>query len=367
MASPMLDVRPITTPAEREMWNDLAAKSSVGHRHQCLWWMEPLERYGFRSMVLGCWIEERLVGGALFRSYRVPFTFSTVSECLDGPIFLNWETDWAGCVLDAVENLARRSRSMAIVIRDCPHAAVHHDLTESLARRGHSLTSTSGTADAILRLEGRTLEQVLGSFNRGTRARIRKTLAGPLRVRRLSTSEDLGSAYRAWIATANRKAFTDVRPWPGLEPVLRHCLDHGLGSVLGTYLDDQLLAAVFVVHVGATAAYVYGGYMDGAQQHSPTHILQYEAIRECIDKGIPAYNFGMLISEGRATNRGVDDFKLGFGAKPQRHLDTIIWRRQRLLYGSVERIRGWSLGRKLESLLRNKLINRGETRAGADR
>src|SRR5918999_3488935 len=151
MASPALDVRPITTLAEREMWNDLAARSSVGHRHQCLWWMEPLERYGFRSTVLGCWIEERLVGGALFRSYRVPFTFSTVSECLDGPIFLSWETDWAGCVLDAVENLARRSRSMAVVIRDCPHAAVHHDLTESLAPRGHSLTSTSGTADAILR------------------------------------------------------------------------------------------------------------------------------------------------------------------------------------------------------------------------
>jgi hypothetical protein len=367
MASAALDVRPITTPAERERWNDLAARSAVGHRHQCLWWMDPLERYGFQSTVLGCWIEDRLVGGALFRAYRVPFTFRSVSECLDGPIFLQWESDWAGRVLDAVESLATRSRSMAVIIRDCPHPAVHHDLTETLARRSHSLTSTPGSADAILRLEGRTLEQILASFNRGTRARIRKTQGGPLRVRRLSKPEDLASAYRAWIATANRKSFTDVRPWPGLEPVLRHCVDHGLGSVFATYLDDQLLAAVFVVHVGATAAYVYGGYMDGAQQHSPTHILQYEAIRECIDKGIPAYNFGMLISEGQATNRGVDDFKLGFGAEPQRHLDTIIWRRQRLLYGSIERIRGWSLGRKLEGLLRNKLIRRGDALSGVDR
>jgi len=285
-----------------------------------------------------------------------------MSECLDGPIFLEWESGWAADIVEGMVDLARRARSMALVIKDCPHPGVHNDLQAELVRQGHSIASIPGSSDAVLRLHGRSLEQVRSGFNRGTRARIRKTMEGPLRVRRLTEPEDLAQAYRAWIATANRKSFADVRPWPGLEPVVRHCIDHGLGSVFGTYLEDQLLAAVFVVHVGAIAAYVYGGYVDGAQKHSPTHALQYEAIRECIEKGIEAYNFGILISESHEASRGVDDFKLGFGAEPRRHLDTIIWRRNRLLYTAIEQARQWRFGAGLEALLRRRLISRGDPR-----
>jgi lipid II:glycine glycyltransferase (peptidoglycan interpeptide bridge formation enzyme) len=179
-------------------------------------------------------------------------------------------------------------------------------------------------------------------------------------VRWLTAPEDLAQAYAAWIATANRRSFTDVRPWTGLEPVLRHCIDNRLGSVLGSFLEERLLAAAFVVHLGKTTAYVYGGYMDGAEKYSPTHVLQFEAIRESVNRGMAAYNFGNLISEGNSAGRGVDEFKLGFGAVPQRRLDTIVWKRKPLLYHSIEQLRRWRMGGKLEALLKRKLISRGE-------
>lgn len=360
MPSSMLSVRPITTPAERELWNDLATSSPVGHRHQCLWWMEPLERYGIRIRAIGCWKGGRLVGGALFRSYAVPLTRSSVSECLDGPIFMEWESAWADEFVAGLMEMAGEVNSMAVVIKDCPQADVHRDVLAALRRERLTIVVTPGPADAVLPLEGRTMDQIRSGFNHGTRQRIKKGLAGPLSVRRLTTGEDLLKAYATWIATATRKSFTDVRPWVGLEPVLRHCIDQRLGSVFGTFLNEKLLAAAFVVHVGKAAAYVYGGYVDGAEKHSPTHVLQFEAIRESLERGLARYNFGMLISEGQPAGRGVDEFKLGFGAAPVRHLDAILWKRRPLLYDSIERLRRGRIGGRLEALLKRKLIKRAD-------
>ena len=361
MPSPTVRVGPITTGAERKAWNDLATSSPVGHRHQCLWWMEPLERYGMRIHAIGCWKGDRLVGGALFRSYAVPLTRTTVSECLDGPIFVEWERPWADEFVSGLRELAGQARSMAVIIRDCPDGDVHRDVLATLRRGGLAIAVTPGSADAVLQLKGRTLDQIRSGFNHGTRGRIRKGQAGPLCVRRLTKPEDLVHAYSAWIATATRRSFTDVRPWPGLEPVLRHSIDNRLGAVFGTFLEEKLLAAAFVVHVGKTAAYVYGGYMDGAEKHSPTHMLQFEAIRESVERGMARYNFGMLISEGQQAGRGVDEFKLGFGAAPERHLDTILWKRRPLLYESIERLRSGRFGKQLEALLKQKLISRGDS------
>jgi hypothetical protein len=360
VTSPSVNVRPIRTPAEREQWNALTESAAVGHRHQCRWWMQPLERYGFRVTTLGCWLGDRLVGGALIRSYSVPLTPVTVSECLDGPIFLDWDKSWANAFVAGLAELAGSVDCTALIIQDCPHAAVHQDLVAALQRGGRKTTVKPGRADAVLPLEGRTLDQIWKGFNHGTRQRIKKARARELTVRHLTRPEDLHRAYQAWIATAQRKSFSDVRPWESLEPVVRHCLDHRLGSVLATFLGDTLLAAAFVTHIGNTATYVYGGYMDDAQQYSPSHVLQHEAIRESRERGLARYNFGYLLAEEQPLAQGVDEFKLGFGALPQGHLDTIVWERKPWLYASVERIRrGW-IGRNLELRLRRALIRRGE-------
>jgi hypothetical protein len=355
----VIRVSPITTPTEHHAWDALAARSAVGHRHQCLWWMEALDRYGFRTSTLGCWSGEQLIGGALFRSYRVPFTGSTVTECLDGPIFLEWESGWAEAFIAGVVGVAQEANSMALVIKDCPRADVHQALVAAFRRGGLEIALSPGPADAVLPLEGRTIDQIRTGFNHGTRQRIKKGQRG-VSVRRLTSSEDLAKAHAAWLATASRKSFADVRPWRGVEPILRHCIDNGLGSVLGSFLDEKLLAAAFVTHIGMTAAWVYGGYMDGAEKYNPTHVLQYEAISESLARGLVRYNFGYLLAERQPAARGVDEFKLGFGAVPHRHPDTITWKRKPLLYGSIERLRrGW-MGRNLEILFRSRLIKRGD-------
>ena len=360
MASRTLRVELLGRGVERDAWDDFAARSPVAHRHQCLWWAEPLRAYGFRIYPLGCWNEDRLIGVAVFRAYAVPFTRRTVMECLDGPIFFEWETAWADDFVAGVVQLAQRANSMAVVIKHCPHEDVHRDLIAALRSAGLEVALRPGPAEAVLPLEGRTMDQLRSGFNHGTRWRINKARKGRLEVRRLTDPTDLARAHAAWIATANRKAFGDVRPWKGIEPVLRRCIHEGLGSVLGSFLDRQLLAAAFVAHIGNAAAWVYGGYMDGAERYNPTHVLQYEAIKESLEKGMAMYNFGELIAENDPEAKGVDQFKLGFGAVERRHLDTIVWKRTPLLHAATEHLRRGTIGRRLEAMLRRRLIRRGD-------
>lgn len=354
-----LQVKPVTTSAEHDTWDHMAARSAVAHRHQCLWWMEPLERYGIRSRALGCWSGGRLVGGILLRSYAVPFTGTTIIECLDGPIFAEWESAWADAFLAALEQEAREANGMAVIIKGCPGQDVHRDVMSALARRGCQPDLRPGPEDAILPLQGRTLDQIRSGFSRGTRANVKKGQKA-LGIRRLTRSEDLALAYAAWTATAKRKSFTDLRPWRALEPVLRHCIDHQLGWVLGSFVDEHLLAAAFVTQVGKTASYVYGGYLDGAEKHNPTHVLQFEAIKQSLEAGLERYNFGNLLAEYQPSARGVDQFKLGFGAVPERHLNTITWVRKPLLYACVQRAKQVEMGRRLENIFKRRLIKRAE-------
>lgn len=355
MTSSNFRVSLVATPQQRHEWDALSAHPAVGHMHQCMWWAEPLDRCGLRSSILGCWKDDQLVGGGLFRSYSVPLTGTRVSECLDGPIFLDWEASWAEAFVAEMAKIARDENSMAVVIKGCPRKDIHEAIFGALKRAGLRATLRPGGADAMLPLKSRTLNDIGKGFNHGTRSRINKGQNGSLTVRRLTNSEDLRQAYTAWMATAARKGFTDVRPWPALHPVLRHCVAKGLGSVLASFQEDRLLAAAFVTHIGDTALWVYGGYIDGSEQANPTHLLQYEAIRESLEKGKSSYNFGSLISFGQSKRNGVDEFKLGFGATAHPKLDTIIWERKPFLYRSVQRLRGGRIGRRLEALLKRRL------------
>jgi GNAT acetyltransferase-like protein len=323
--------------------------------------MESLQRYGFRTDVLGCWQGERLIGGALFRTYTIPYSPVTITECLNGPIFLEWQDAWAKAFVEAAGELAERVNSTIVRIQECADLSVHQSVVAAFQDGGQRMSLQPGTPDAVLPLEGRSPDQIWKGYNHGIRQRIKKAWAGGIAIRRLEEPEDLRRAYGAWTETASRKSFSAIRPYDSLEPVMLHCLGQGLGSVLASYRDDSLLAAVFISHVGDSAFYVYGGYVDGADRQSPTHVLHDEAIRESHGKGLARYNFGSLLSATQPEARGVDEFKLGFGAEPQCPLDTIVWQRRPLLYAATERIRSGRLGRRLEAALRQVVTCRMAT------
>jgi hypothetical protein len=358
MITTAFTVIPITTPEQRAQWDAFASRSEVGHMHQCLWWADPLTDYGVEARVVGCWNGGELVGGALFRSVRVPLTRMTVLECLNGPIFLDWKSAWAGPFVAGVARLAESLNSGVLTIRACPRSDVVRDTHTALCRAGHRVETTPGRSTASLPLSGRTLDEIWTGLNRGTKRNITKGTAAGVSVRAIVEPGELRHAHATWKATAARKHFSDVRPWSGLEPVLLHCIKEGLGGVHASYLNGRLLAAIFVTYLGNKVEYHYGGYLDGVEQNRPNHVLHYDAIRRALNLGAKAYDFGNLMDPDRLGRSGVDQFKIGFGAIPTRCSDTIIWERKRLFYRGVRLLKRHPIGRQLITLWKDYLVER---------
>jgi len=306
-------------------------------------------------------VDDQLIGGALFRSIPVPFTRATITKCLNGPIFLTWNREWADDFVARLVPLGRESNSMVVSIEDCPDRHVHHDIVAAMHRAGLRTTLTRGHTEAVLRLTGRTMDELWQQFNHGAKYSIKKGQKRRIDVRRVTSPDNLKRAYGPWMATAVRKGFTSVRPWVTLEPILRHCTNTGLGSVLASFVDEQPLASVFITHIGQTAEYVYGGSVDGSKRYRPNHIIHYEAIRECLEKPMREYSFGTLSRDFvKGSPNGLDRFKMAFGCKSRKNLDTITWERRPHLYHCTRWVRRRRIARQLKALLMRRLIKRGQ-------
>jgi hypothetical protein len=175
-------------------------------------------------------------------------------------------------------------KSMAVVIKGWLRRDVYEGMVEALRRAGLKVRLDPGDTDAILSLEGRTMDDSWRGFHQGTKWSGKKGQQGPISVRRITRSEDLRQAHGAWRAMSARRGFSDIRPWATIEPGLRHSVDNGLGAVLASFLEARLLAAIFFAHIGKTATGIYAGYMDGCEQYYPNHVLHYHAILECLEK-----------------------------------------------------------------------------------
>jgi hypothetical protein len=349
-------VKTVKTEVERAAWRELSEDPTFGTMYQCAWWAEPLECYGVSSHLISVWHKDLLMGGGLFRSIPVPYVKISLLQCFEGPIFREWDSSWAGPFIEGVEDVARTQKSMEVVIEGCPQRDVQVDLLQAFHAHDLSVKSFSGVTRAVLPLEKRTMDDIWRGMNKGTKWTIKKGMNGALEVRNLTDLDDLRKAHEAWMATARRKGFSEVRPWKGLEPVLRYSVNNRLGSVLGSFLSGELLAAIFVAYVGRTAIYVYGGYMDYCEQYHPNHVLQYTVIQQCLAMGMMEYSFGNLSPQYQVSRSGVDQFKLGFGAIPLPQTETISWIRKPLLCLARDWVKRQKSGKKIMAFLKDRMI-----------
>jgi Acetyltransferase (GNAT) domain len=349
-----------TIPADQQDdWDDWAIGSPFGHMHQLFWWANPLRAYGMRSEVVAGWSGADLEGGTLFRCSKVPGLPVQIAESIDGPLFARWQSGFAVPYARAIARLGRDARALAIVIRGCPDPLMHRDLVAALRLEMGDVVLSRGATEAVLGLADHSVESLWGGFSHGVRNSVKRGRSRGVRVVQLEDDQALKAAHDCWMATAQRKGFESVRPWPALQPVLRQAISSGSGVVFGAMLGEQIIAAIFVTYIGRSAAYVYGGHLDGAEQHSPAHVLQVAAIDEAVRRGFEGYSFGILPAADDDARTGVRYFKLSFGTEPRQMLETITWRRHIFVYEGLTRLRSHPIGVRIERALRRRRVGGG--------
>jgi Acetyltransferase (GNAT) domain len=349
----------VLTDAELAEWNAAVEQAPAGHMHQCTWWAAPLARYGIRTRVIACRDGAgRLAAGAMLRAIPVRPLRWCLLECLDGPIVFDPGVRAAPLLVDAIAALARTEGAVAVSLRSIRDPVLFDDLAHELAQRRLTCTRMPAVREALLDVGSRDLASMRAGYQTRTRRAIRKAEARGARVERLTSEPALQAAHATWLATAERKGFADVRPWPALAPVLTECLRRQRGTVYGSLVGDRIVAAIFVTFIGDTARYVYGGFHADAAAISPTHALHDAAIAETRERGLAAYCLGTLMGDGTPGRDGLDDFKLSFGARAVPQADTLTWERRPRLHRGIQRLRYSGTGKALLRLWRRRLLDR---------
>lgn len=336
--------------SSRAAW-DLLASGPHGHIRQCLWWAQPLEPLGVRHDVVANGGDGILTAGALVRSVQVPHLPIAMGECLHGPVATAWDGSSAALLLASLDEVARRRHLVELSFRGCADATIHQSLADGLRARGARWTTSTAPDDAVVSLEGRTLDEVRAGYHRTTRRWVRQASSNSdLTVEQLTTDADLRRALEAFEATRKRKGFTDLRPATALHPVLRSGIDAGHASVFGAKVDGVVVAATFVSFVGRRALFLYGGYRDGSEALRPNHVLHDAAMAEALSRQLDAYDLGTLPAIDHLPH--LRRFKLGFGAHPVRTLDTITWACQPRTARVVAALRATGWDRRLLATIR---------------
>lgn len=348
----------VTTNKQRDAWDEIASSSAHARLHQCQWWADPLERHGVHSEVVAVEEGGDIIGGALLRSVRLPLVHGAVTESLGGPLFPRTGPGYIETFLSQVVELARDWNSIAVSFADCSEPQVREDLESAARGAGLRTVRSPGTAEAVLRLTDADPDQIWTGYDQNVRRNIRKARKGGVHVREVTDPHELQTAHRAWMASAGRKNFSSIRPWPTLEPVVRTSLDRDVARVLASFSRDEMLGAIFVTFMGGVARYVYGGFFDGVDRLRPNHILHDEAIRIALEREMNSYSFGSVFDPDDPGRHGVDRFKLSFGATVELGVPTIVWERRPQMLHAFDRFKRLRVGVRVQEAALRRLRHR---------
>ncbi|HWJ62606.1 MAG TPA: GNAT family N-acetyltransferase [Acidimicrobiales bacterium] len=350
---------------EHAAW-DRFVDEAGGRAWQTTWWAAPLVPFGVDFCVLARWDGGQITGGALVRLTRVPKIPITMAEVIRGPVGADWSDADLGLLVDAIDVVARRARSLRVTFQAVPDPQVHAALERILRARRGAVSRHDAPSDAIIPLTGRTVDEVVAAFHKSPRRDLRVANASTVEVRELATGPELELAYGCFAASSGRQGYLELRPAAALLPMMAHAAATGDGVTLGAFDGDDILAAVFVTLVGAEAEYLYGGFrsetIDGAKVY-PNLALQQEGLRRSIAKGLDGYCLGLV--GGTTKSKGVDAFKVRLGAEVIPLAERLVWTVHPRTASLFDAVRRSSWGKQVVGRVRAAVTARGQRRADA--
>ncbi len=304
-------------------------------------WNESLSRLPFRHVlqtaqwgkvkVLTGWRAERWAFGdvgqpraaALVLTRRTARGLLGIQYVPKGPALDYSDARLLDTVLEHLERNARQHGALFVkidpdVVADSP---LGQSVVEHLRRRGWvpSREQIQFPNTMVLDLSPDE-DALLAAMKQKTRYNIRLAMRRGVSVRP-GGRDDFQIFYALYSATAERDGFV-IRPFDYYRRVWETFLDAGMGHLLLAEVEREPVAGVFLFRFADKAWYFYGASASKHRKLMPNHLLQWESIRWAKAQGCSIYDFWGAPTELSAEDPmwGVYRFKLGFGAKLERHI-----------------------------------------------
>jgi serine/alanine adding enzyme len=159
-------------------------------------------------------------------------------------------------------------------------------------------------------------EEILASFKPKCRYNIRLAARRGVRVRRVPVDDrSIDVMYRLIHATQRRSRFL-MRPRDYYAEHWRLQQASGQGEMFFAFLGDEVLAGVFITHLGHKAWYKDGGSTRRHHELMAPHLLQWEVMRWARARGVTLYDLVAVPPPGNLSPDhpffGLYRFKSGF-------------------------------------------------------
>lgn len=262
--------------------------------------------------------DNRTIGVCLFVIERARRgSYITVAG---GPL-LDWnDGEVVGCFFQYARDLARTQGCSFVRIR--PQEIDSPAIRSTFQTAGLRLSPMHLSADLTSQLTlGTNEDELLARMRKSTRYEIRKAQKLAVQVTMTKDPHDIQEFYEVQLETAKRQQFIPFSQ-SFLQKQFEAFLDGDHVVLFRAYHEKQLLALAFVIYYGQEAVYHYGASTEAGRAYPGAYLIQWEAIREAIRRGMGRYNFWGVTPPGVTDRRfsSISLFKRGFGGEDRAYL-----------------------------------------------
>ena len=170
-----------------------------------------------------------------------------------------------------------------------------------------------------LDLKGKTEDEIFASFHSKTRYNIRLATKKGVTIRE-GTRDDLQQFQEILETTGERDGFY-IRKKEYFEKIYDSFDKDHIKLVFADY-EGKPIACVLNIFYGNKEWYLYGGSLNEHRNVMPTYLLQWEMIKQAINRNMDCYDFrGIGATDWDHYNEGLYRFKKGFNAEFMEFID----------------------------------------------
>ncbi|MCY0904037.1 lipid II:glycine glycyltransferase FemX [Arthrobacter sp. H14-L1] len=201
-------------------------------------------------------------------------------------------------------------------------------------------------------------ETVFASFRQRGRRSVRKAEKNAVTVREVPVEPATSALMYALYKETSERAGFYLRAADYYKNFWRDAAAQGYGSLYFAYLDDEVIAGIFVTHFGTKALYKDGASSRSYDNTGAAHLLQWETMKALKARGVLSYDLHTTppadqLDDKNHPSYGLGQFKTSFSNEITSYVGTLDQAVNKRAYGLWTR-----LGERAAQSLSHRLFKR---------
>ena len=302
----------------KEEYEQFVLSHKNGNFMQSLHWTGVKKDWDYEA-VISRDDDGNIRGTALILIRKIPFLRCSFLYSPHGPVCDYTDTETLKDIFEGIEKIKKEYRGFELRVDPCitendrEEIEILKNLGFSFIEDAPELTTIQARNNYILRINGRTADEIFASFHKKWRYNIRLAVRKGVECRVCGT-ECLDDFYRLMEETGKRDGFC-IRSKEYFRRMLENLGEH-CRLYICYYEGKPLSGAVTTQYAGKTC-YVYGASTAECRNVMPNYLMQWTMIQWAVENGCEIYDFQGIpfYKDETHPNYGVYRFKCGFNGE----------------------------------------------------